>query len=58
MVLEMLKEVTAHLGNDMLTGAEALGGNLVDKKTVASGDWTVFTAEAQWLIATVGGVGA
>lgn len=33
--------------------AVAVGGNLVDKKAVARGDWTAITAEAQRLVAAV-----
>jgi len=33
--------------------AVAVGGNLVDKKAVASGDWGAITAEAQRLVAVV-----
>lgn len=37
--------------------AVAVGGNLVNKKAVASGDWGVITAEAQRLVAAVGSAG-
>lgn len=33
--------------------AVAVGGNLVDKKAVARGDWKAITAESQRLVAAV-----
>ena len=36
--------------------AVAVGGNLVNKKAVANGDWAAITAEAQRLVAAVQGV--
>ncbi|HEY5672062.1 MAG TPA: hypothetical protein VIS10_18870, partial [Anaerolineales bacterium] len=38
--------------------AVAVGGNLVDKKAVARGDWAAITAEAQRLVAAIGSVAA
>lgn len=38
--------------------AVAVGGNLVDKKAVARGDWAAITAEAQRLVAAVRSVSA
>jgi 2-dehydro-3-deoxyphosphogluconate aldolase/(4S)-4-hydroxy-2-oxoglutarate aldolase len=35
--------------------AVAVGGNLVNKKAVADGDWAAITAEAQRLVAAVQG---
>jgi len=34
----------------------AVGGNLVDKNTIARGDWAAITAEAQKLVSVVGSV--
>jgi len=37
----------------MGAAAVAVGGNLVNKKAVANGDWATITAEAQRLVAAV-----